>query len=178
MSSTRAEELTPPGPGVRGGDKQRVQIAGARLPADVGEHLGDLGRAEEEPVPELPLPPPVHPAAVEDRPDLVVGAERLRLLLLREDEFDLWELDRDVPLAVRPVPDEAERRDRLPDRLRFHRVAVVLLAAPGVDELLDSPAGDRRQKRFPADDPGEVLHVDVLHLPGDGLLRPGVKSVW
>jgi hypothetical protein len=49
----------------------------------------------------------------------------------------------------------------------------VLLPAPGVDELLDGAGSHRGKQRLPADDAGEVLHVDVLHLPGNRLLRPG-----
>jgi hypothetical protein len=49
----------------------------------------------------------------------------------------------------------------------------VLFFAPCVHELLNRAGRDRGKRRLPADDPGEVPHVDASHLPGDRLLRPG-----
>jgi hypothetical protein len=100
------EEFALPGPGMGGGDKQRVEVASARFSLYVDKDLRDLGGVQEEPVPQLPLLPLVDPAAGEDRLNLVVDAKWFRLPLLREDEFDLGELRRDVALAIPPVPDE------------------------------------------------------------------------
>jgi hypothetical protein len=102
---------------VRGRNEKRIEVAGSRLSADVLERIVNLRGVEKKPVPKFPFPPLVDAASGDNRLDLVVSAKRLRLLLLREDEFDFRELGRDVSLTERPIPDEPERRNRLPNSL-------------------------------------------------------------
>src|SRR5579883_955217 len=78
------ETFAPPRSRLCGRDEERVEVAGVGLPTNVGEYLVDLCGVEEQAVPKLAFPSAVHSTAGEDGLNLVVGAEWLRLFLLRK----------------------------------------------------------------------------------------------
>jgi hypothetical protein len=55
--------------------------------------------------------------------------------------------------------------------LRVYRVPEVEFFAAGVHELLHGVGGDGSNRDVSVDEPGEVVQVDVVRLPGDRLLR-------